>query len=410
MKGSILLAAAVVLAAGCNILEDGFFSGQRREPRVPGQRPEVPGATAGDSSGTGGSHIPPKPDTIIYCSAVRCPDDYDWQRDTACNTATCEVLLYKDGKEILCIPAGRGSCVSPAPDRHHIIDGHLFTEYCTLGETVICRDGEEVLRFKGNEILEGLVCRDGHVHTLSRKRDGTGYTYREDGEILLAQGSISIFGGFDNPAYPATGALYADGDNVVFCYKSLGHSPVCHSVINGQDKELDLPGTGTLDVRISGGATLKAAALYQDTRWLEASVVTGSRYVIAGTVTGWTCAIARDKTIYERLCKGEAPVYCSEQKAVAVTCDEEGVVSVHYSTLIERRYEGTWHLFTTDCCAMVGDELLVGLSPKERGGRAKLCLGTKTYKLDGLGNGFITGVAGTISLPNQDGGIRPQVQ
>lgn len=93
-----------------------------------------------------------------------------------------------------------------------------------------------------------------------------------------------------------------------------------------------------------------------------------------------------------------------------MTCDEEGAVSVHYSTLIERRYEGTWHIFTRDCCAMVGDELLVGLSPKERGGRAKLCLGTKTYKLDGLGNGFITGVAGTISLPNQDGGIRPQVQ
>lgn len=408
MKGRILLAAAIVLAAGCNILEDGFFSGQRRAPRAPGQRPETPGAPARDSSDTGGIPIPPKPDTIIYCSAVRCPDDYDWQRDTACNTVSCEVLLYRDGKEILHIPAGRGFCVSPAPDLHHIIDGHLYTEYCTLTETVVCRDGEELVRFRGNEILLGLVYRDGHVHTLSRKRDGSGITYRKDGEILLAQGNIAVFGGFDNPAYPDTGALYVDGDDIVFCYKGTGPSAACHAVTNGHDRELGLPKTGILDVRINGGATLKATALDRDARWTEASVIIGSRFVSIGMVLGWVCAVIRDMPGSQRIYKGEAAVYCSGQNAVAVSCNADGTVSAHYSTLKEQQYEGSWLLFTTDCCAMVGDELLVGLSPRERGGRAKLCLGTKTWELEGLGNGFITGVAGTISLPNQGGGSRLQ--
>lgn len=401
MKGSILLAAVLVLACGCDILEDGFFNGQRREVR-PGRgngdnsRPDV---SERDTSDTGGSQILRKPDTTIYCSAVRCPDDYDWQRDTACNTVSCEVLLFKNGKEVLSIPAGKGCCISPAPDLHHIIDGHLFTEYCTLTETVICRDGEEILRFKGNEILKGLVCRDGHIYTLARKRDGTGFTYREDGEIKFVQSNIHVFGGFDNQSYPTTGGLYIDGHDIVFCYKSNGTNAACHAVCNGQSRELSIPGNEIMDIKIKNGEVLKVSRDDKLARWTEADAITDSIYIIAGQASKWACVATEDNLGIKRICKGEATIYCSAEKAVAVHCDETGMVSVHYSSTDEQRYEGTWHLFTTDCCAMVGDELLVGLSPKERDERAKLCLGARTIELEGLGNGFITGVAGIISLP-----------
>ena len=399
MKGRILLTAALVLVSGCNILEDGFIQGSRRDVRTGGGNNTRPDAPQRDSSDSGVRTDPSKPDTVIYCSAVRCANDYDWQRDTACNTASCEVLLFRNGKEILCIPAGKGFHVSPAPDLHHIIDGHLYTEYCTLEETIICRDGQELLRYKGNEILKGLVYKDNHIHTLARKRDGSGFTYRIDGEIMLAQGDMKVFGGFDNPSYPATGGLYLDGEDIIFCYKGSGSNNACYAVVNGMVKDLNLPRSGILDVKINCGQVLTATTNDLDAKWTEASVITGSTYVLAGTTSVWACAAARGRIIYERLCKGEATVYCSPNRAVAVRCSEGGKVSLNYSTLNERTFDGSWHLFTPACCAVIGDELLVGLSPKERDGRAKLCLGAKTYELEGLGNGFITGVSGAISLP-----------
>ncbi len=36
---------------------------------------------------------PAGPDTTVWLSAVRFPKDYDWQRDTAYVTASCELLL-----------------------------------------------------------------------------------------------------------------------------------------------------------------------------------------------------------------------------------------------------------------------------------------------------------------------------
>lgn len=400
MKGSFLFAALIVLAAGCSIIEDDFIQGSRRQARPGGGSNTRPGTQERDSTESGARADPSKPDTVIYCSAVRCTDDYDWQRDTACNSASYEVLLYKNGKEILSIPAGKGRCISPAPDLQHIIDGHLYTEYCTLEETVICRDGEQILRFNGNEILKGLVYKDGHVHTLSRKRDGTGFTYRKDGEILLAQGGIKVFGGFDNPSYPASGALYLDGNDIVFCYKDISSANTCHAVINGKAKDLNFTSTRILDVKICKGEAAKATNTEMMVIWTEANVITNSAYVLTGISSGWTCAVTKDRNRYERLSKGETAVYCSANRAAIALRTEDGEISVHYSPGKEHlAYEGAWHLFTTDCCAMVGDELLVGLSPKERGGRARLCLGAKTYELEGLGNGFITGVAGTISLP-----------
>ena len=74
-----------------------------------------------------------------------------------------EVLLLADG-EILA-----RSSADPDPERHRARQGHLWTDIVQGKETVVFRDGEEWLRFPGEELLMGFHFSGGKLHTLGQR-------------------------------------------------------------------------------------------------------------------------------------------------------------------------------------------------------------------------------------------------
>ena len=189
---------------------------------------------SGSLSGLGHRTDPPLPaavpDTSVYISAVLVPDEYDWHRDTACGAASCSLILLRDGVPVLSFPTGAAAEISTDPDTHHLLGGHLYTEYSTRTETVIRRDGNELLRYPGREVLVGLLVDSTGVYTLGRNRDSDGFCLRRNGESLLRQDSGQVFGDFCKSSYGRTGALYRDGGAVCFCFRNQSS---CYVVRDG---------------------------------------------------------------------------------------------------------------------------------------------------------------------------------
>ena len=178
-------------------------------------------------------------DTTVYYSAVRFPDGYDWQRDTAYGSVPFELLLYRDFEPALTLPSGPDACFVPDPDRHHLAGGHLYTERMADGQTRIGRDGVELFRFPGREYLVGLLEDGEDLYTLSRPAKGDGFTFRRNGDVLLRQPSGTPFGSLTDPSYGPSGALYRDQEQVCFCYASgKGPQQTFHAVRDGLAQQL----------------------------------------------------------------------------------------------------------------------------------------------------------------------------
>lgn len=208
--------------------------------------------------GGGGAPAHAKFDTSVFVTAVSFPDDYDWRRDTSLGNVRGSIELYRDGEKVLSIPAGAGSRARLDPDLHHLMDGHLYTESCTDGETVIGRDGEELFSYPGREFLCGLLVEDGDVYTLGQNRSGSGFSLRCNGIEIFSRKDGSIAAHMsDNPEYP-TGALYRDGGHLYFSYcESLpvGDGKVWYIVEDGEETPVENLETGGMyDIRIRNGS------------------------------------------------------------------------------------------------------------------------------------------------------------
>ena len=146
------LLALGVLLPGCVLLEDGLTGARRRtDCSREGARPQRP------RSGSALPGLDAAADTTLWICAVRFPEGYDWQRDTAYGSIPFELVLYKDFAPVLTLPSGPEACFTPDPARHHLLEGHLYTERFQDGQTRIGRDGVELCRFDGREMLAGLL-------------------------------------------------------------------------------------------------------------------------------------------------------------------------------------------------------------------------------------------------------------
>ena len=160
-------------------------------------------------------------DPGIYVTAVTFDDGYDWQRDTAIGAIKGRIEVYKKDVLILSIPAGPEHEVSLDADKHHFIEGHLYTEYTTLSETVIKKDGNDFIRYEGTESLKGIVIRDEDFYTLGQKTGGKGgFSLRKNGNPLMEKDNGVVWGSMADPAYADTGALYEDDGIMYFAYYS----------------------------------------------------------------------------------------------------------------------------------------------------------------------------------------------
>ena len=114
------------------------------------------------------------------------------------------IVLFRDFIEVASAPAGE----NPDPDRHRICDGHLWSDALEGKETVVFRDGEELFRWPGEELLLGFTVRDGKVYTLGQRPGSQGFCYRIDGKEVFSDPSGRIVG-----AIPGR-----EWDGVNYCY------------------------------------------------------------------------------------------------------------------------------------------------------------------------------------------------
>lgn len=401
MKGisNFMLAATLSLVCGCNLISDLFIV----EPRG-GGRPEdkLPRDTA----------APERPsvpvfDTAVFFTAVRFPEEYDWCLDTACGNASSEILLYRNGNIVRTIAAGRGTNISSDPDFIHTVGGRVFTEYPGISENVLSVDGKEFLRIPSNERLKGVLNRDGHFYTLTQGCLGRGIVLRRDNTELLRDDSGILFGDFNDPSYPESGALYEIGAHYCFCYKDAAAS-CCHLVKDGIPTLSEMSGSDAiLDMKLSGKNPDFARTKGFGRHWLSARLF----YTSDGTCIAGQCSDSEGGPIHscvaslndgstDEICSGEAILYCGAGISWGVISDYGGKIKIITSRGGQTTMPDTYHFFSGRCAAPTGDKLMIALTPRDRSIPPKVLLGDKVYEPEGLGNGFIAGVSCRITQTN----------
>lgn len=384
---SLLLAVtAAALLTGC-IFEDPIPA--RGKPRQECDRPP-----SKEDSGPGGN---PKADTAVYISAVRFPESYDWRADSARGAVEYEVLLLRDSAEILTIPSSSG-IVSPDPDTHHIIGGHLYTEAIKDGLTVICRDGQMLFSFEGCEILKGLLpCEDG-VYTLSATQDGESLILRRDGVPLLERKAGTAFGDLLDPSYGSTGALYDDEGELCFCY-SKGRSPgkSCHVVL-GTVESTVCDGDCVSDLKVSGGRVFAATARMGPYSIEDGRIWTGkdgpwiSGYFSKSGYDGFSGLLSQD---FEdiRLSPQRAQVYHCEGCDVAVIASSRAGMQIR---LRDRTMDlGQECSLMTPVCAAARGCFFAALTPRSSDIQ-RIIAGERSFTLNL--HGYLSGIE--VSLPS----------
>ncbi len=198
-------------------------------------------------------------DTVIYYSGVEFPEDYDWHKDSAYANVRCRLVVFAGDRRVLEIPAGPDALVSQDADGHRLMGGHLYAERVIGSQTVVSRDGEELFRYEGDEIMRGFSVHAETVYTLGQNRGGAGFTLRENGNVIY-EDKFGVVGSGLRDAACRTGALYHDRDKLCFSYyvpaRVAGREQrTWYAVCDGERREVDLPDgvTAVHDVRMVGG-------------------------------------------------------------------------------------------------------------------------------------------------------------
>ena len=146
--------------------------------------------------------------TICYMTGIDYPRDFDWT-DTSQEekSVRCSLTVFADGVPMLKIPVGDGHEVSADPDMHRILDGHLYTMFCVDGHTSIRKDGKAFIRYEGEETLRAMTADEENIHTLCVSRDGKGFTYRKNGELVMERRTGYVFE-----------RLHIDSDRMCFAF------------------------------------------------------------------------------------------------------------------------------------------------------------------------------------------------
>ena len=213
-RSGLPLLLATILLPGCDLLGDGILPGRSRAETVRPRREKQ--ETAPDTT----ADVPTEAAERLWISGVAYPEGYDWQRDTAYGIVDARLILLRDGTKVLDIPAGDRQEISTDPDMHRIVGGHLYTDYSSGTETVVRRDGEELFRYDGREMLVGFLVRDDIVWTLGVSRtSGRGPVLRRNGVQVFSDPLGRLPPGFGNRDFEG-GMLHMDKGEMFFFYRS----------------------------------------------------------------------------------------------------------------------------------------------------------------------------------------------
>jgi len=397
MRTYLTLLALLASLSGCVLLDDGLTGGRSREDCGRDGGAGSRGRT--DSTGRGTT----VPDTTILFSAVRFPDDYDWQRDTAYGSVPFELVLYRDFQPVLRLASGPQACFTPDPDRHHLSGGHLYTERQLDGQTVIGRDGQELFRFDGREHLAGLLEDGEDLYTLSRPGPEAGFSFRKNGVLLLERPEGVLFGSLSDPSCGPGGALRRDGERISFCYRTGRRGALSYFVVrDGVETRLgDLPAEEILDMKAWNGQVFALRKTVLRNRLQEGSLwPEGAGYAVTGRflddsgalVTGYLEAAAW--SVRHELCREEAWLYHTEQATFAVSAAADGTVRWYGPDGGGQTAEAC-HFLSPACATALGDRLLIALTPRDIRAKPQVRLGRQTREVDI--HGYVSSVGAEIS-------------
>ena len=130
---------------------------------------------------------------VWYAVGVDYPDGYDWREDTQKGSVKCSLVVFANGVPMMKVPVGDEYEVSADPDMHRMIGNSLYTDYSTAGETAIKKNGTQLFRYAGREMILDMVAEGDDVYTLGQDRDGGGFAFRKNGEILLERSNGYTF-------------------------------------------------------------------------------------------------------------------------------------------------------------------------------------------------------------------------
>lgn len=149
-------------------------------------------------------------DTPVWSIAVSYPDDYDWMRDPLGGSMMSQILVFRDETPMLCLDASEEGPISPQADLHHIVDGHLYSNFASSdGVTRMFVDGQELFNFDGRETIDAMLVRDGNVYTLGCPIESGGWSFRKNGVLQYGQNEGRLLSG-----------LYEDNSELCFSWAS----------------------------------------------------------------------------------------------------------------------------------------------------------------------------------------------
>lgn len=177
-----LIAASVVVS--CGLSEIG------EESPVGNEVWTGPGSAVveeGNSTGVGRK--------VWYAVGVDYQDGYDWRTDNQRGSVKCSLVVFANNVPLMKVPVGDEYETSADPDMHRIVDGHLYTDYSSETQTVLKKDGVELLRYDERELILDMVVEGDTVYTLGQFRNGGGFAFRKNGHPLVKRTSGYAFPG-----------------------------------------------------------------------------------------------------------------------------------------------------------------------------------------------------------------------
>ena len=185
MKRKILkLLAGVVIVASCGLEEIGGNVDPGDDVWF-GPGSIVSGNGSGSGAGVG--------KRVWYAVGVDYPEGYDWKADEQKGSVKCSLVVFANGVPMMKVPVGEEYEVSADPDMHRMVGNSLYTDYSTNEETIIKKNGESLFRYAGREMIIEMTVDGDDVYTLGLHRDGRGFAFRKNGEVLLERPSGYAF-------------------------------------------------------------------------------------------------------------------------------------------------------------------------------------------------------------------------
>lgn len=181
MRRCMVIVAGLVMVMSCGLREIG-------EPQKNEGIWQGPGAEL-KPGGSG-----PVKKSVWYVTGFDYPEGYDWMSDPEAGSVKCSLVVYANAVPMLKIPVGTEYQTSADPDMHRMIDGDLYTDFSTDSVTVIKKNGRYLFSYPGREMIVGMHVDSSGVYTLGQSRQGEGFSFRRDGELLFERTKGSLMG------------------------------------------------------------------------------------------------------------------------------------------------------------------------------------------------------------------------